>query len=123
MSSPEQNSPHFRTTRWSVVAAAGQPGSPDAHAALALLCETYWYPAYAYVRRRGHDSAEAQDLTQEFFARLLEKNYLQAADQQRGRFRSFLLATLKHFLANEWRRGAAIKRGGGKVPVSLDLEA
>ena len=78
------------------------------------LCETYWYPLYAYVRRRGHDADDAQDLTQAFFARLLEKNDLAAAQQERGKFRSFLLTSLKHFLANEWDRGRAQKRGGGR---------
>ena len=111
----------FATTSWSVVLAAGHASRSDAQAALARLCETYWYPLYTYVRRRGHPPEEAQDLTQEFFARLLEKHYLLAADRERGRFRSFLLASLNHFLANEWRRQTAQKRGGGRVAISLDL--
>jgi RNA polymerase sigma-70 factor (ECF subfamily) len=113
----------FATTRWSIVVAAGRRSSPDVRAALATLCATYWYPLYAYVRRQGHAAEDAQDLTQEFFARLLEKNYVAAADRSRGKFRSFLLASLKHFLANEWRRGAAQKRGGRSTPLPLDLAA
>jgi RNA polymerase sigma-70 factor (ECF subfamily) len=105
-----------------VVAAGAQP-SPESREALAALCGTYWYPLYAYVRRQGHTVQDAQDLTQEFFARLLEKNYVAAADRTRGKFRSFLLASLKHFLANEWRRGVAQKRGGSSVALPLDLEA
>jgi RNA polymerase sigma-70 factor (ECF subfamily) len=104
------------------VVAAGRQASPDAREALATLCQVYWYPLYAYVRRQGHSATDAQDLTQEFFARLLEKNYVGAADPAKGKFRSFLLASLKHFLANEWRRADAQKRGGGQVPLSLDFE-
>src|SRR5262245_25791797 len=111
----------FATTRWSIVLAAGKDSSPDSHAALVSLCEAYWYPLYAYIRRRGYDADEAQDLTQEFFTRLLEKKYVKAADPQRGKFRSFLLASLNHFLANEWRREQAQKRGGGQRLLSLDF--
>jgi RNA polymerase sigma factor (sigma-70 family) len=114
---------HFATTRWSLVLAAGRPNSPQASAALATLCETYWYPLYAYIRRRGHDADDAQDLTQAFFTRLLEKNDLATADSERGKFRSFLLTSLKHFLSNEWDRGHAQKRGGGRTPVSIDFVA
>ena len=110
----------FSTTRWSLVLAAGHGSRPDAATALATLCETYWYPLYYYVRRRGYRAEEAQDLTQAFFAKLLEKGYLKVADPDRGRFRSFLLASLNHFLANEWDRAKAQKRGG-KV-LSLDIE-
>lgn len=110
----------FRTTHWSVVLAASRRNAPDAQDALAKLCQSYWYPLYAYVRRRGHDSHEAEDLTQEFFARLLDKNYLEGITREGGRFRSYLLTTLKHFLANEWERARAQKRGGGKALVSLD---
>ena len=85
-----------------------------------LLCRTYWYPLYAYVRRQGHNSHDAQDLTQEFFSRLLEKGYLHAAAAEKGRFRTFLLVALQRFLANEWDRGAALKRGGGRTHVPLD---
>jgi RNA polymerase sigma-70 factor (ECF subfamily) len=97
--------------------------APDAREALAALCEAYWYPLYAYVRRRGHDVNDAGDLTQSFFARLLEKNDLRLADPQRGRFRSFLLASMNHFLANEWRKAHAAKRGGGATVLPFDLSA
>jgi RNA polymerase sigma factor (sigma-70 family) len=96
--------------------------SPQAARALEELCQAYWYPLYAYVRRRGYDSHEAEDLTQEFFARLLAKNYLTDVDREKGKFRSFLLASLKHFLANEWDRVQAQKRGGGHTIISLDAE-
>jgi RNA polymerase sigma-70 factor (ECF subfamily) len=112
----------FLTTRWSVVLQAGR-GGESSRAALSELCSTYWYPLYAYVRRRGHRPDDAQDLTQAFFARLLEKNVVHAADPARGRFRAFLLGSLKNFLANEWDREHAQKRGGGKVPISLDFQA
>ncbi|MFP6665730.1 MAG: sigma factor [Pirellulales bacterium] len=112
---------NFATTRWSVVLVAGQTSSPDAEAALATLCETYWFPLYAYVRRRGHDVSQAQDLTQEFFARLLEKDYVAAADPERGRFRAFLLTAFKHFLSKERDKARAQKRGGGRAPLSWDF--
>jgi RNA polymerase sigma-70 factor (ECF subfamily) len=112
----------FDTTRWSVVAAAGNRVSPDAAAALETLCRAYWYPLYAYVRRKGLSSADAQDVTQEFFCRLIEKNYLEAADRSRGSFRSFLLASINHLLANEWDKARALKRGGGHQIISLDAE-
>src|SRR5262245_36662081 len=92
----------FHTTRWSVVLSAGRQDSVSAERALAELCRVSWYPLYAYVRRLGHSPEDAKDLTQEFFSRLLAKNWLAQADPARGRFRTFLLATLKHFLANEW---------------------
>ena len=111
----------FATTRWSLVLAAGASQSPESAAALAALCETYWYPLYAYVRRRGHQVDDAQDLTQGFLARLLEKNDLATARRGRGRFRSFLLTSLKHFLANEWDRGRAQKRGGGRSSLLIDF--
>jgi RNA polymerase sigma factor (sigma-70 family) len=104
------------------VAHAGAGGDPESAEALARLCETYWFPLYAFVRRSGHEAADAEDLTQEFFARLLEKHYLAAADPQRGKFRSFLLAAMKHFLANEWDRAKAQKRGGGARRLSLNVE-
>jgi RNA polymerase sigma-70 factor (ECF subfamily) len=103
------------------VLAAGKRNSPQSAAALAALCETYWYPLYAYIRRRGYGVDEAQDLTQAFFARLLEKSDLAAAQQERGRFRSFLLTSLKHFLANAWDHGRAKKRGGGRPSLSIDF--
>src|SRR5262245_755460 len=94
--------PGFHTTPWSAVLTARGDDSTAAYAALSVLCQTYWYPLYAYIRRRGHPPEEAADLTQAFFARLLEKNYLADLTPGMGRFRSFLLAALKHFLANEW---------------------
>ena len=97
----------FATTHWSVVLAAGQSASPQAEAALEKLCRIYWYPLYAYVRRRGHSPHDAQDLTQGFFARLLEKNWVGAADREKGRFRSFLLSLLNHYLGDERARSLA----------------
>jgi RNA polymerase sigma factor (sigma-70 family) len=113
----------FATTRWSIVVQAGRQSSPDCQHAMATLCEAYWYPIYAFVRRHGHSVPDAQDLTQEFFARLLERNDLSTADQGRGRFRSFLLAAVKHFLCNERDRARAKKRGGGRGTLSLDFGA
>jgi len=110
----------FATTHWSLVVAA-RGASPVAREALAELCRLYWYPLYAYVRRRGHSADEAQDLTQEFFARLLERDDLAGLDPARGRFRAFLLAACRHFLANQNDRAQALKRGGGLRPRSLDL--
>jgi RNA polymerase sigma factor (sigma-70 family) len=107
-------------THWSAVLAAGQTASPCATAAMEELCRTYWYPIYAYVRRRGHTVEEAQDLTQEFFLRLIAKHWLADANPGKGRFRNFLLTALNHFLANEWRRLQAAKRGGGQALISLD---
>lgn len=103
----------FAPTRWSVVLAAKGKDSPQAQEALATLCQTYWYPLYAYVRRQGHSPEDAQDLTQEFFARLLQKQYLAPLKREGGKFRSFLLTALKRFLINEWDRAKAQKRGGG----------
>jgi RNA polymerase sigma-70 factor (ECF subfamily) len=112
----------FVTTHWSVVLTARRSDTTRAQAALARLCQTYWYPLYAFVRRRGYSPHDAQDLTQEFFARLLEQNWLAQADRGRGRFRTFLLAALSHFLANEWDKARAQKRGGAVefVPLQLD---
>ena len=104
-----------------MVLTAGRSDTTRARNALARLCQTYWHPLYAYVRRLGNSPPDAQDLTQEFFARLLAKNYLADADESRGRFRSFLLTALKHFLANEWDKARAQKRGGGQVPIPIDL--
>jgi RNA polymerase sigma factor (sigma-70 family) len=117
----EQNA-GFTTTLWTVVLHAGQADSPHASAALEKLCCSYWYPLYAFVRRQGYDPDQAQDLTQAFFCRVLEKNYLRAADPNRGRFRSFLLTSLKHFLADEWDHSQRQKRGGGAKIFSLDAE-
>jgi RNA polymerase sigma factor (sigma-70 family) len=112
----------FATTQWSLVLKAGQ-GEGAADESLQRLCQTYWLPIYAYVRRRSRDASEAQDLTQEFFARLLEKNLFAAASPERGRFRAFLLTSLKHFLINEHQRAVAQKRGGGRALLTLDWEA
>jgi RNA polymerase sigma factor (sigma-70 family) len=117
----DQNKNAFETTHWSLVVAAGRSSSAEKQHALAALCERYWRPLYAYVRRQGYTVEQAQDLTQEFFCRLLEKNVLKAARRERGRFRSFLLASLKHFLANEWDHAHAQKRGGHAVILSLDF--
>jgi len=118
-SSRSSRRPVFVTTHWSVVLNAGHGQATGARDALAKLCHTYWFPIYAYVRRSGHSPHDAQDLTQEFFARLLEKNWVAAADPERGRFRSFLLSALNHFLAKEWRKGQAHKRGGGVEIVEI----
>ena len=109
------------TTHWSVVLAAADASSPDSDRALATLCEAYWYPLYAFVRRQGHAAHEAEDLTQEFFARILEKQYLDGVGPEKGRFRTFLLVCLRRFLANEWDRKRALKRGGGRAPLSIDF--
>ena len=113
----------FVATRWSLVLAAQAADAPDAGSALESLCRNYWQPLYSFVRRQGHAPHDAQDLTQAFFARLLERNYLASVDQKKGKFRSFLLASMKHFLANEWDKGQAQKRGGGNVVLSLDRTA
>jgi RNA polymerase sigma factor (sigma-70 family) len=113
----------FQTTQWSLVLRAGRREDRDADAALGELCQRYWYPLYVYVRRHMADAHEAQDLTQDFFARLQEKNYLLVADPRRGRFRSFLLATLKHFLGHQRDRAKAQKRGGRRTLLSLDFQS
>ncbi len=110
----------FTTTHWSVVLAAGRDASPETDQALEVLCRTYWYALYALVRRQGYGVPDAQDLTQEFFARFLDKKYIERADPERGRFRTFLLACLKNFLANEWDRGQTVKRGAGYKTISWD---
>jgi RNA polymerase sigma factor (sigma-70 family) len=108
-------SSRFPTTRWTLVVAAGDPQRKDSRSALVSLCENYWYPLYAYLRRRGHAPDQAQDLTQEFFMRVLEGRYLDRADPEKGRFRSFILTSLKFFAADEQDRQRAQKRGGGAV--------
>jgi RNA polymerase sigma factor (sigma-70 family) len=113
----------FTLTRWSVVLAAGSSNSSHARDALETLCRTYWHPIYAYVRRQGHSPHDAQDLTQDFFARLLRKNYLGGVDRAKGRFRSFLLICLKHFLANEWDKAGAKKRGAHPVLIPIDVQS
>ncbi len=126
MSEREESSkapqPYFVTTRWSVVLAAQDKSSPDSAAALETLCRAYWYPLYAYVRGSGRSPHDAQDLTQEFFARLLAQDWLRVVLPEKGRFRTFLLVTMKRFLTNEWHRDRAQKRGAGNLPLSLDTE-
>jgi RNA polymerase sigma-70 factor (ECF subfamily) len=112
----------FATTHWGMVLAAGDSCAPAADAALDQLCRTYWSPVYAFVRCRGHAEADARDLTQEFFRRLLEKKYLKRANPERGRFRSFLISALKHFLINEWAAAQTARRGGGQTVLSWDAE-
>ncbi|HWN93832.1 MAG TPA: RNA polymerase sigma factor [Methylomirabilota bacterium] len=112
----------FQSTHWSAVITAADSAAPGASEALDKLCHFYWFPLYAYVRRLGHTPEDSQDLTQEFFRRLLEKKYLRLADRERGRFRSFLLTGLKHFLVDDWRRGQAVRRGGGKLPERWDAD-
>jgi RNA polymerase sigma-70 factor (ECF subfamily) len=112
----------FVTTHWSVVLAAGESASAQSDLALSHLCRTYWYPLYAFVRRSGYSPHDAEDLTQGFFAHLLEKKILRTIAREKGKFRSFLLASLKHFLANEWDKRCAAKRRGKHVMVSLDQE-
>jgi RNA polymerase sigma-70 factor (ECF subfamily) len=119
-SGPGANGGAFATTLWSVVAAAGDASAAAAQPALEQLCRSYWYPLYAHVRRRGYSREDAEDLTQAFFARLLKHGSLSAADSSRGRFRCFLLAGLNHFLANEWNKARAEKRGGDRSHLSFD---
>ena len=112
----------FVTTHWSLVLKATQEDTTKARTALERLCQTYWYPLYAYVRRRGFSRDDAQDLTQAFFAKLLERQWLGAADKEKGRFRTFLLTAMERFLANEWDKVRTLKRGGGKVHVPIQLD-
>ncbi|HXJ59572.1 MAG TPA: sigma-70 family RNA polymerase sigma factor, partial [Verrucomicrobiae bacterium] len=117
-----RGSPVFATTHWSVVLATRGTDASRATVALERLCTVYWYPLYAYLRRRGHGDHDAQDLTQGFFAHLLKRGSIQKADRERGRFRSFLLASLNYFVADERDHAAAAKRGGGRELFSLDAE-
>jgi len=121
-SEPQPHRGVFATTHWSVVLAAGQSADARASAALEQLCCTYWYPLYAYVRRRGFSHEDAQDLTQAFFAHLLRKDFLNGVGPEKGRFRSFLLACLKHFLVDEWEKAGTAKRGGNCPALPLDME-
>ena len=114
---------HFATTRWTLVTAAGRRDTPEARRALGDLCHLYWYPVYAFVRRRGYDADEALDLAQGFFTRLIDKNDIAAADRTRGRFRAWLLTAVKHYLANEWDKATAEKRGGGRAVFSFDIDS
>ena len=134
MSAPEKDGPISReagasrrgavfvTTHWSVVLSAQDPDSPRAFEALEALCQAYWYPLYAFIRGQGRSPHDAQDLTQAFFAKVLEKNYLRAAAREKGRFRTFLLTAFKHFLADDWDRRHAQKRGGFATVLSIDQE-
>ena len=119
---PQGTGSGFVSTRWTVVLSAGDPSSPRAATALEALCRAYWYPLYAYVRRRGYSVEDAEDLTQAFFGRLLEARSIATADRDKGRFRAFLLTRLNHFLADDWDRRTAQKRGGGQWVVPLDAE-
>lgn len=116
-------SKRFATTQWNLVLAARDGTETQARAALSTLCEAYWYPLYAYIRRRGHSAEDARDLAQAFFADLLGRDFLKGIDRSKGRFRSFLLASLSHFLSHEHDRQAALKRGAGAQPLSLDAAA
>ncbi len=124
MNSESSSAPRdvFVTTRWTMVLSAGRKSSPHSDRALGELCQTYWYPLYAFVRRQGKTKEDAEDLVQAFFARFLEKNYLEGLAAERGKFRAFLLASLKHFLANEWDKSQAQKRGGGTEHLSLNWQ-
>jgi len=122
ISSTPPGAERFATTHWSVVRAAAKTSSPKYKEALGTLCQTYWFPLYAFLRRHGHNSNQAEEYTQAFFTRLLEKRGLRLADSKRGKFRSFLLAALKNFLADERDRSRAKKRGGGHTILSLDFE-
>jgi RNA polymerase sigma factor (sigma-70 family) len=119
---PDRDPDYFATTRWTVVLAAGSRGSPEAERALEELCRLYWYPLYAYVRRQSSSKEDAEDLVQGFFARLLERHDLQSVNREKGKFRAFLLASLKHFLANERDRAGRQKRGGKAVHLPLDWQ-
>jgi DNA-directed RNA polymerase specialized sigma24 family protein len=118
---PSRKQGRFATTHWSVVAAAGDTKDPRAREALTSICETYWPPVYGFIRSRGYGVEQAKDLTQGFFAALLEKNYLKIARRDKGRFRSFLLTCTKRFLGDEQDRETAAKRGGGRVAVPFDV--
>jgi len=126
MSSPDQPSESpaqpggFATTHWSVVVQAGDSQSPEAASAMEQLCQTYWYPLYVFVRRKGHNHEDASDLTQAYFAKFLEKRYPKSVDADLGKFRTFLLSSMTHFLANEWDKSQAQKRGGGQRIISFD---
>ncbi len=125
MSDPESSlNPHrqFATTRWSVVLSAGRDSSESSRQALEKLCDTYWFPLYAFVRRQGFDASRAADLTQGFFADLLQRNDIAGVDRSRGKFRSFLLASIKHYLLNQIDFDRALKRGGGQKTISIDID-
>ena len=119
---PLDKTTSFEDTNWFTIRQAGSPDSPQTDPARASVCQTYWYPIYFYVRRLGRSPEDAQDLTQEFFSRLCQKNYLHSADREKGKFRSFLLMMLKRFLADQWDRARRLKRGGGQETISLDAQ-
>ena len=119
---PEERYRRFTTTRWSLILAAADPRSSSAHEALSSLCEIYWMPVYAFVRRTGASVEDARDLTQAFFTTVLEKGYFKHAQRERGRFRTFLLTAVAHFLSNQRKADRALKRGGGQVVLSLDVD-
>ncbi len=118
----EPTGPHdiFVTTRWTMVLNAAGGSAPQAERALEEICQVYWFPLYAYIRRRGHSAEDAEDLTQEFFRRLLEHNWIADADREKGKLRAFLITALKRFMAKEWRRASAQKRGDGQRLLPLD---
>lgn len=118
---PQPSQARFATTHWSLVLAAGDKADSHCAAALQTLCQTYWYPLYAYVRHQGTGPQDAEDLVQAFFVFLLEKDRLSSLDQDKGKFRSFLLTALKHFRTDQWKRANAVKRGGGRTHLSLDM--
>ncbi len=120
---PSSGGGGFALTRWSVVLAAGDATNPNSHEALSELCQSYWRPLYSFVRRKGHSPADAHDLTQGFFTRLLEKNFLGTASPELGRFRSYLLGAMKNFLSDAYDHRMAQKRGGGAVIIAIDIEA
>lgn len=120
---PDAAPRRFHTTRWTLVRATRNLGSTEARQAIASLCELYWYPIYAFIRRSGHSEADARDLTQTFFTRVIEKDAFQEARPERGKFRTFLLASMRHFLANQRAAARAQKRGGGQALLSLEFEA
>jgi DNA-directed RNA polymerase specialized sigma24 family protein len=119
---PDHDHRRFATTHWSLILAAADPRSPQAASALASLCEIYWFPVYAFIRRNGASTEDARDSTQAFFARVLEKESFKGARQDRGRFRAFLLTAVRHFLANQWDAARAQKRGGGQVVLPLEFD-
>lgn len=113
--------PNFETTQWSVVLAADHDHPESARTAIEQLCRRYWFPLFAFLRRRGYEESESEDLVQAFFVRVIEKDVFAAADKDRGRFRTFLLSSFQNFLRNERAKSDALRRGGGDKPVSLDL--
>ena len=123
MNSTTPSGDFFVTTRWTIVLQAGRKSSLQSDHALGELCQTYWYPLYAFVRRKGKTKEDAEDLVQAFFEKFLEKNYLEGLSAERGKFRAFLLASLQHFLANEWDKAQRQKRGGGVTHLSLDWQS